>query len=328
MVKVLGIILLMAGPAFANDLVDEADIQILSTNLADNGTRGEWGFSALVKTGNSCLLWDAGRYPKTVLQNAASLGADLSCVDTIVLSHFHFDHTGGLEEILQHLDADAKTNPIRVVVAEGFFRARFIDTSTDAGHSLATNLGAKQWNLMATNKTHLESIGARFVEISAATQVAHGVWATGPVERRYDEQNYPKFSHFHEVPQSNDIDSVPESQGLVVKTKEGPIVLSGCGHSGTVNLLSQVTKSIQTGPVLALMGGLHLYQASPATLTWTGNKLKEIGLSYLMAGHCTGVMPMFSLKEVLGLSRSSAVIGAVGARFVLNSGIEATAIAQ
>ena len=73
----------------------DAEIQVLSTNLANNGTRGEWGFAALVKTRvegqdvEHCVLWDTGRYPETVLQNAISLGVDLSCVQDIVLSHFH-----------------------------------------------------------------------------------------------------------------------------------------------------------------------------------------------------------------------------------------------
>jgi len=82
-----------------SDRAQEVEIQILSTNLANLNTRGEWGLSALVRTDGRCILWDAGHYPKTVVQNADVLGVDLSCIDTIVLSHFHFDHTGGLEEI-------------------------------------------------------------------------------------------------------------------------------------------------------------------------------------------------------------------------------------
>ena len=316
-----------------NEVVD-AEIQVLSTNLANNGTRGEWGFAALVKTRvegqdrEHCVLWDTGRYPQTVLQNATFLGVDLSCVQDIVLSHFHFDHTGGLFRILEHLAADAESNPIRVTVAEGIFRPRYLNTEAPAAAPLYAMLGTARWNLLERDKKRLESSGAVFVDIDQATEVVPGVWATGPVARTFKEENYPKFSVFRQDADSPVVDSVPESQGLVVKAPGGPIVLSGCGHAGTVNLVNHVTRTIQSGPLLALMGGLHLYNASEDTLQWTGKKLSEVGVKHLMGGHCTGIMPMFNLQEALGLDRSRAVIGAVGATFDLEQGINATPIAK
>ena len=83
-------------------------------------------------------------------------------------------------------------------------------------------------------------------------------------------------------------DNVPESQGLVVRTTDGPIVLLGCGHSGAVNMLSWVRQEIQDQEINALMGGMHLFNASQQAVSWTGVKLKELGLKHLMAGHCTG----------------------------------------
>jgi 7,8-dihydropterin-6-yl-methyl-4-(beta-D-ribofuranosyl)aminobenzene 5'-phosphate synthase len=76
------------------------------------------------------------------------------------------------------------------------------------------------------------------------------------------------------------------------------------------------------------MGGMHLFSATEETLDWTANKLVDIGIQNLMAGHCTGVEPMFRLREGLSLTRKTAVIGAVGSRFVLGEGIHPTAIAQ
>ena len=123
-------------------------------------------------------------------------------------------------------------------------------------------------------------------------------------------------------------DNVPESQGLVVRTTDGPIVLLGCGHSGAVNMLSWVRQEIQDQEINAVMGGMHLFNASQKAVSWTGEKLKELGLKHLMAGHCTGVEPMFQLRQALGLDRGQAVMGAVRASFSLTNGVMATDIAK
>ena len=123
-------------------------------------------------------------------------------------------------------------------------------------------------------------------------------------------------------------DYVPESQGLTIVTAEGPVVLLGCGHAGSVNLLEQVQRTIQDHPIQALMGGMHLFSADDQTLLWTSDKLRKVGIQNLMAGHCTGIEPLIRLREGLDLSRSTAVVGAVGSRFVYGEGIHPTAIAQ
>ena len=82
---------------------------------------GEWGLSALVEVDGNCILFDAGRYPDTVIRNAAVLNVDLSCVTDVVLSHYHFDHTTGLLPLIDNLRAINSEAIQRVHVADGFF---------------------------------------------------------------------------------------------------------------------------------------------------------------------------------------------------------------
>ena len=176
-------------------------------------------------------------------------------------------------------------------------------------------------------RKQLEAEGVEFRIYSKPTEILPSIWVTGPVERTHAEKTYGASVDV-EIDGEWVTDYVPDSQGMTIVTAEGPIVLLGCGHSGSVNLLEQVQRDIQDHSIHAVMGGMHLFAASDETLTWTADKLSDVGIQHLMAGHCTGVEPMFRLREGLNLNRQTAVIGAVGSRFVLGEGIHPTAIAQ
>jgi 7,8-dihydropterin-6-yl-methyl-4-(beta-D-ribofuranosyl)aminobenzene 5'-phosphate synthase len=79
---------------------------------------------------------------------------------------------------------------------------------------------------------------------------------------------------------------------------------------------------------LAVVGGLHLFAASDATLEWTGEKLKDFQLQYLLAGHCTGIEATYRLRRTIGLDRTTAVVSAVGSSFTLGKGIDALMLAR
>jgi len=314
----LSVVFLSVHGAAAQDAVAEnVKVTVLSSNLANGATVGEWGLSALVEVDGNCILFDAGRYPDTVIRNAAVLNVDLSCVTDVVLSHFHFDHTTGLLPLLENLREINPEAIQRIHVADGFFSSRRRAGSSSDAES----------NQMIGLRDSIEAQGVEFLIHTEATEIFPAVWVSGPVERRHPEQNYSANLN---VAMDGDWvrDFVPESQALVVRTDEGPIVLLGCGHSGVVNALDHIQDTIQDEAVHALMGGLHLFAASDETLEWTAARLLEIGVENLMAGHCTGIEPLMRLRAGLNLDRSTAVVGAVGSSFVLGEGIHPTVIAM
>lgn len=294
----------------------DVTVTILSSNLANGATVGEWGLSALVQADGQCVLFDAGRYPDTVLRNAEVLGVDLSCVTDIVLSHFHFDHNTGLLPLLRDLREKNPNSIRRVHVAEGFFLRRQLPQDGEY----------VDWNQMIEVRDTLEAAGIEIIEHSGPSEILPSIWVTGPVVRAHDEQQYGEARMLVEGKWVQDY--VPESQGLSIVTNEGHIVLLGCGHSGVVNLLEHVQAEIEDAPIHALMGGLHLFNATDEMLGWTADRLREIGVEHLMAGHCTGIEPLIRLRSGLNLSRRTAVVGAVGSQFVLGEGIRATSIAM
>lgn len=299
------------------NLAQSVTITILSSNLADGGTIGEWGFAALIEVDGHCLLFDTGRYPDTVMRNAAVLDVDLSCVTDVVLSHFHFDHTSGLIPLVDERGDGEPARLKRVHVADGFFLPR----------RLRGQVEETEGNQMIASRERLEAAGVEFVVHSRPTEIAPAIWVSGPVVRNHPEKNYPQKMMVRIEGEWVE-DHVPDSQGLAVATEAGSIVLLGCGHSGTVNLLEQIQRTISDQPVHALMGGMHLFNASDQTLEWTAQHLLGIGVEHLMAGHCTGIEPLMRLRSGLNLNRKTAVVGAVGSKFVYGEGIHATAIAQ
>jgi 7,8-dihydropterin-6-yl-methyl-4-(beta-D-ribofuranosyl)aminobenzene 5'-phosphate synthase len=298
----------------AAHVVGSLHVTVLSTMLADRGI-GEWGFAALIEVDGRRLLFDTGNRPETVLQNARELGIDLSTVTDVIVSHHHGDHTGGLLSLRREL---ARTNPSavsRIHVAPGVFQSRRRGESD------------REANPMIGLKPLLEATGAVFQEHGEPAELFPGVWLTGPVPRHHPERNWsPGVSLVTAgglVP-----DTLPEDMSLVIRTDKGLVVVSGCGHAGTVNTVEYAQRIAGRHPAHAVLGGLHLFAASDQTLAWTADRLRAAGLVYLLGAHCTGIEAVFRIRELAGLQRRSAVVAAVGSSFDADHGIDPLALAQ
>lgn len=308
----LALILVLAAPAHAatGHVVHALKITTLSTMLADSGI-GEWGYSALVEVDGRKILFDTGAHPDVVLRNATELGMDLSTVETVILSHNHGDHTGGLIALRE---AEKPRNPKALSMAyvgAGIFEPRYNDKSQDL-------------NGLTPIRARYEATGGRFVEEPAPIEIAPGVWFTGPVPRPNPETNWrpglTRRTAAGMVP-----DTVPEDSALIFVTDEGIVILTGCGHAGIMNLIDDSRRIAGDRPLLAVIGGLHLFAKPDAVLAASAAKMK--GLRYLLAAHCTGIEATIKLRRLLGLDEHAAVVAAVGSSFTLGKGIDALEIA-
>ena len=123
-------------------------------------------------------------------------------------------------------------------------------------------------------------------------------------------------------------DNIPEDQSLAIDTDRGLVIVAGCGHAGIVNTLEYARKTVRPAQAYAVIGGLHLFDADEKTLTWTAGKLREFGLQHLLATHCTGIEAAFRLRELVHLTRATAVVAAVGSSFSLERGIDPLRLAR
>jgi len=289
---------------------------VLSTMLADTDGIGEWGFSALVVADGHRILLDTGARSETVLNNARELKVDLTNVPDVILTHNHGDHTGGLISLRQAVRAK---NPAALAVThagEGIFLKR---DGTRSG-----------WEPMDRVRKMYEALGGKVIVHDSPLELYPGVWITGPVARVYPEKNFGIGPGAKvQMPDGSSVeDTIPEDMSLVIDTDRGLVVISGCGHAGVINTLEHARTKIRAAPVYALIGGLHLFQLDDEHLKWTASKLKEFGVQNFLGAHCTGIEATYRIRELCGLSRRTAAVGAVGGSFTLAEGIHPGSISK
>lgn len=290
-------------------------VTILSTMLAEGDELGEWGFAALVEADGRRLLFDTGAKTDVVLKNAKTLDVDLTSVADVVLSHWHSDHIGGFMTLRRAVMSNTPAALARTHVGEGIFLPRL---GTPPGVEL---------NPMVRLKVEYEQAGGAFVVHSRPAEIFPGVWLTGTVPRKYPERNWSGRTQVKTAAGVEE-DTVVDDMALIINTEQGLVVVTGCGHAGVVNIVEHARAAVRPARVHALIGGIHLFNASEQTLSWTTGKLKEFGVENVIGAHCTGIETVYRFRKDLGLARPHCVVGAVGASFELGKGIDPLVIAK
>ncbi len=289
-------------------------ITILSTMLADQGM-GEWGFSALVEADSVKILFDAGSHERTVLDNSKAMKIDLSTIPCFVLSHNHWDHTIGWMPVRNEISSRHKDALSVTHVASGIFDTRI------------NSAGAEDTKLKKDSALYVQS-GGKIIIHNTFEEIFPGMYVTGPVARKYPEKNYDQRGKKKDDSGKTVADDLPEDMSLIIRTDKGLILLSGCGHSGIINTITQARENLHQEPVYAAIGGFHLFQNTDEQIRWTAGQLQKAGIHYFMGAHCTGIEPVYQIREWAGLKRGDCVVGSVGATFDLAKGFNPGALAK
>jgi 7,8-dihydropterin-6-yl-methyl-4-(beta-D-ribofuranosyl)aminobenzene 5'-phosphate synthase len=306
----LALLLAMSTGMFAQGhRAKSVDIRILSTMLADTDGIGEWGFAALVVVDGHRILFDTGAREDTVLINSRALKVDLSNVPDMILSHHHPDHTRGIVALRRDV---MQRDPGSLATAH-------------VGQGIFLNRGST-W--METAKRDYEASGGKFIVHDTPVELYPGVWLTGLIPRVFPERNFNAAVMITMPDGSKREDNLPEEMSLVIDTDRGLVVVTGCAHAGIINVVDYARKTVRNAPVHALIGGFHLYQADDEKLKWTAGKLREFGVQNVLGAHCTGIETTYRLRELLGLSRKTAAVAAVGAEFKLGEEIHPGTISK
>ena len=254
----------------------------LSENRAEETSGGllaEFGLSILIEMDECKVLFDTGQKISAVY-NAAILGVDLSDIDKIVLSHGHFDHTGGLKSVLE------QTGEIEVIAHPDVFSEKY-----------ATKQKTKPIGI-PYSKELLEELGARFKLTENPTEIGNAT-VTGQIERTNDFEQIDRDLY---VQKGDDLcrDDVLDEQGIVLKTDEGLFVILGCSHRGMINTIEQAKKITGEDRIYGVVGGTHLISADIIQIEKTIQALRKYDIKKIGVSHCMGILAEAKLSTEFG----------------------------
>jgi len=249
----------------------------------------EHGFSALVTTTaqgvERSILFDFGFSKHGALANADALGVTLSQIEALVLSHGHLDHHGGLAAFAERLAG----NNIQLILHPAAFRkSRYFKVSDQM-----------RFSLPEPDRHTLEQIGVPIVEVTRPRLLLDGrLLFLGEIPRRtafekgfphgyYEESGVEKWD-----PTEDDSAIVGHVQG------KGLVILSGCSHSGIINMLTYAREITGVNDIFAVMGGFHLTGSIfEPVIGQTVDALKAMRPRYVVPTHCTGRKAAMELER-------------------------------
>jgi len=262
-------------------------MKITATVICENcvfnqpGAIAEHGLAIFMETDCGNYLLDTGQ-GKAIVNNALVLGLDLRTIKGIIMSHHHWDHTGGLGPVLDLKGAvDIYTHP-------DFFKESY-------------NIGGKKVRYIGVPypRPLLEGKGATFKFSNEFREIESGMWLTGEVPRRTDYERGDK----NLVMKSNGgyvKDDIPDDQSVVIETEKGLFIILGCCHSGIINTLSYIVEKMGRCHIYAVIGGTHLGPVSDEQKEKSIDALKAFDIERIGVSHCTGLKTASRLAGEFG----------------------------
>jgi len=262
----------------------QLQITTLSENTAGLGNfLGEWGLSILIETEGQNILLDTGQ-SISASHNADILGIDLSKINKIVLSHGHYDHTGGLRQILRRMRRE-----IEIIAHPDVWAVKYSCREEQEDKYIG----------IPFHRQTLENLGARFNLTPEPVRITDSIMTTGEVPMVTE---YEEIEPYLVVKQDGDFipDKLLDDQAIIINTEPGLVVVLGCAHRGIVNTLYHARELTGAKAIHTVLGGCHLMDASEERIRLTLAALKELGVQRLGVSHCTGLPASAIMAQEFG----------------------------
>lgn len=256
-------------------------IRVLVENTGNEFVEGEHGLSLMIEYEGEKYLLDAGS-TSLFMTNAEKLGEEILDISKCILSHGHYDHSGGFAEYLSK-NGQATLYMMETAIGEYY---------SGSGGNI---------HYIGLSEELVKNFKEQFSYVRKCTQLAPGVMIVPHQIRGLDKigeraKLYRKENEYY-VP-----DDFAHEMSLVFETEKGLVICNSCSHAGASNIIREVQEALSEKSVYAFIGGLHLkgLTLTEEEVSRLCESLKGTGLKYLYTGHCTGEAAFQLLKRHMG----------------------------
>lgn len=267
--------------------------QFLIENKTDTpGCVAEHGLSIYIEAQGKKLVFDAGA-SALFAQNAKKLDVDLSRAEALIISHGHYDHTGGVPEFCR-INREA---PL-YIHKDAFYESY----GTEKGKIEDKPCGIR-WT-----EEERRQIEPRIIKTEEPVWLTENIVISGTIPA---DPNCQQTEHFYRRLPDNTLvlDDMAHEQILVIREKEGLYVFSGCSHKGVIPAVSYARKLFGGERIAALTAGMHLYSAGREMRERVVGQILSEKMDTVIPVHCTGINAICDLKATLGEKCIAAATG-------------------
>jgi 7,8-dihydropterin-6-yl-methyl-4-(beta-D-ribofuranosyl)aminobenzene 5'-phosphate synthase len=273
-------------------ILDSLRITVLAEDsvLYESPYLGQHGVSFLLEgvsgMNTKSILVDVGQNSEALLKNMQTMGISPSTIDTIVLTHCHYDHTQGIARILR----ETGKKDVSVIAHSSIFRIHFVN-----------QLYPRQVGIMpGDSKADIEKAGGSLSLTKEPFVVMPGVMTTGEVKRQTGfEKAAPGLKT---IENGRVVDDLMLDDISVIANVEdkGLVIMTGCSHAGIINIVNQAIEVTGCHKIESIIGGLHLIESSDTVIMRTVEEFTKLNVAWISAGHCTGFKAQVELYHAFG----------------------------
>jgi 7,8-dihydropterin-6-yl-methyl-4-(beta-D-ribofuranosyl)aminobenzene 5'-phosphate synthase len=259
-------------------MINSLKVTVLADDsVARQGLLAEHGLSFWIEADGKRILFDTGQ-GMVLHSNAQALGVDLRQADAVVLSHGHYDHTGGLS---RHPELFAQA---QVYVHPGAFESKYVRR----GDGAVAEAGTATLTI-----PQLETQVGKIIPTQKPTAITEDIWITGEIPRKHDFED--TGGDFYLDRDCTRPDQLLDDQALYFNTAKGIVLFMGCGHSGLINTLDYVAELTGQDEIYAVLGGMHLLRADAHRMEQSIQALERYRIQLIAPVHCTGLQAIARL---------------------------------
>lgn len=262
-------------------MIEQLKITIIIDNSCSDELLAEHGLCILIETNDTTVLFDTGN-GSVIEHNFAKRGIDPQKIDCLVLSHGHWDHTGGVVYLSQVVKPD-----IKIFLHSAALKPKYSLHDHKFSYS----------GIPPKSLSWLKAKERILILCDKPVDITENFSITGKIPKKNKIETIP--THFFHSKNTTEPDQLSDDISLFLETPKGIIVIIGCCHSGIGNTLDYIASLTETRKIHAVIGGMHLKGCNTSRLDFTSNILDKYQVELFAPCHCTGQ------KETAYLYRNS-----------------------